>query len=82
MLLAHRMVREDALGETLALAHGTEFFAAGSLVPDVRLIDALGPAFCLREGLLPLHRAGAEAVVGDRAPRRLRRRSATGSPRR
>ncbi len=70
VLRSHRMVDEQLLGEALALRHEAQFFARSSLVPDVRLIDQLGPAFCLREKILPLFRAGAEAVVVTTNPDR------------
>jgi cellulose synthase/poly-beta-1,6-N-acetylglucosamine synthase-like glycosyltransferase len=61
-------VPESVLGETQALLHGARFFAADELAADVRLIDALGPDFCLRRKVLPLFRAGAETVVVTAAP--------------
>ena len=68
VLLAHRMVSEAALAETLAQLHRAEFRPEGSLSPDVRLIDALGAVYCLRQKLLPSHRAGAETVVVTARP--------------
>ncbi len=70
VLLGHRMVDEERLAETLALRHEAEFFARGNIAPDVRLIDLLGPAFCLRQKILPLYRAGAETVVVAARPHR------------
>jgi cellulose synthase/poly-beta-1,6-N-acetylglucosamine synthase-like glycosyltransferase len=68
VLRLHGTVPETVLGETQALLHRARFFAAEELSADVRLIDALGPGFCLRRKVLPVFRAGAETVVVTAAP--------------
>ncbi|WP_092500098.1 glycosyltransferase family 2 protein [Meinhardsimonia xiamenensis] len=39
--------------------------------PEPRLVEALGPALCLRLGMLPLRRAGRETLVATADPERL-----------
>lgn len=42
--------------------------ARGPLVPDTRLLDALGPLFCLNRSLVPLGRPGGAMVLATSRP--------------
>lgn len=63
VLLAYRMVGETDLAQTVALLARTDCVDPVAAPPDVRLIDRLGAADCLRLGVLPWRDAGAVTVV-------------------
>jgi len=63
ILLAHDMVREDDLYRTLADQYGAVVADLRTNPPDVRLIDAVGAARCLRDGMLPWRRVGGATIV-------------------
>lgn len=66
-LLDHRLVEEAPL--YAALHRQTGIGAADlSATPDPRLIDRLGPAFCLAERLLPLRQIGPATLVAAAEP--------------
>ena len=63
ILLAHGMVDEAALCRALARQRGWRRIDPLAEAPDVRLIDRLGAARCLRDGVLPWRDAGGAVVV-------------------
>ncbi|WP_284165077.1 glycosyltransferase [Frigidibacter sp. SD6-1] len=68
ILLAHGWVSEPALMAALANQWGARVLDLAAEPPDARLIDALGPDFCLKEGVLPWRRIGAATVIATARP--------------
>lgn len=68
ILLAHGWVREADLTAALSAQWGAEAVDLERHPPDPRLIDALGPERCLREGILPWRRAGGATVIATARP--------------
>ncbi|WP_343116842.1 glycosyltransferase family 2 protein [Ostreiculturibacter nitratireducens] len=67
ILLTHGWITEDALIAALELQWGVKAIDPLESPPDPRLIDALGPGFCLRHGILPWKRmAGATVIMTSR----------------
>jgi cellulose synthase/poly-beta-1,6-N-acetylglucosamine synthase-like glycosyltransferase len=75
LLLDHQLVEETAL--YAALHRQTGIGPADlSATPDPRLIDKLGPAFCLAERVLPLRHLGHATLVAAADPRSFLRHKA------
>lgn len=70
ILRAHGLVTEAALVEALAAQAGTTATRLASLMPDVADIDRIGADRCLRDGVLPLGRAGGRSRVATARPDR------------
>ncbi|MEZ5885877.1 MAG: glycosyltransferase [Paracoccaceae bacterium] len=68
VLLAHGWVSEPALMAALANQWGARILDLAAEPPDARLIDALGPDFCLKEAVLPWRRIGAATVIATARP--------------
>lgn len=72
ILISRGLARQEAvylaLSQRTGLPLTDAMLAARPDLPDVRLIDRLGAATCLREGLLPLCDAGGAVVVAATAP--------------
>ena len=81
ILLANRMVGETDLAQTVASLEKTEFVDPVLTPPDVRLIDRLGAAECLRLGVLPWRDAGALTVILAARPERFEAARASLEPR-
>ncbi len=84
VLRAGQMLPEADILRTTALAHDVPSVDPMAPLPDSRLVDRLGPAFCLREGLLPWRRIGDATVIvtahpEDFARHRLRLEAAFGA---
>jgi cellulose synthase/poly-beta-1,6-N-acetylglucosamine synthase-like glycosyltransferase len=75
LLLDHGLVAEAPL--FTALHHLTGIGAADlAMTPDPRLIDRLGPVFCLSERLLPLRNLGHATVIAAADPEAFNRHRA------
>ncbi|OLS44028.1 hypothetical protein BV509_06500 [Rhodovulum sulfidophilum] len=70
LLLAEGLVPPDEIDATLCRLHGTGRADFRSCPPDPRLIDSLGPARCLRDGLLPWRRVGGATLIATARPER------------
>ncbi|MFV0411538.1 MAG: glycosyltransferase [Paracoccus sp. (in: a-proteobacteria)] len=68
ILLAQGWVSEDALSQALSRQWRTSVIDPVSLPPDPRLIDRLGPAFCLRNAVLPWRRIGGVTFLALARP--------------
>ncbi len=63
LLLAKGLLSADRLARASARFHGLPFVDPACDLPDIRLVDRLGAAACLRRGLLPWRVVGGETVV-------------------
>ena len=63
ILLTQGWVREADLYAGLALQYGCQIADLQHEPPDVRLIDQLGAAFCIRKGIVPWKTVGGATVV-------------------
>lgn len=68
ILLTHGWVSEVDLMAALALQWGARTVDLLAEAPDARLIDRLGPEFCLAHGLLPWRRIGGATVIATARP--------------
>lgn len=68
ILLTRGWVREADLMAALAHQWGAKTVDLVAEAPDPRLIDGLGPEFCLAHGLLPWRRIGGATVVVTSRP--------------
>ncbi len=68
ILLAHDWVAEADLMQALSLQWGAAAIDPARFRPDPRLIDRLGPDWCLRQGLLPWRQVGGATVVATARP--------------
>ncbi|PQO23552.1 glycosyl transferase [Rhodobacteraceae bacterium WD3A24] len=68
ILLAHGMVGETQLMDALCAQYDTRAADPVTDPPDPRLIDAAGPARCLRSACLPWRRLGAATLVATARP--------------
>lgn len=73
ILLARGMLSEDLLYDVYARHFGARRLSPLTDPPDVRLIDRLGAAVCLRDGLLPWRKAGAATVIATAQPEHFQR---------
>jgi len=73
VLHARGLVVERDLLQVEARAWGVRVIDLDSVLPDPRLIDALGATTCLRHGLVPWRRAGGVTVVALSRPEEFRR---------
>ncbi|RVT86726.1 glycosyltransferase [Rhodobacteraceae bacterium CCMM004] len=70
ILTAHGLLDPQVLARALARQRGLPLLSPADCLPGFAAIDRLGPAFCAREGILPLARGGAAAVVATSDPAR------------
>ncbi|GHE99306.1 glycosyl transferase [Aliiroseovarius zhejiangensis] len=63
ILLTQGWVREVDLYAGLARQYGCQIADLHREPPDVRLIDQLGPAFCIRNGIVPWKSVGGATIV-------------------
>ncbi|HEX9856979.1 MAG TPA: glycosyl transferase, partial [Paracoccaceae bacterium] len=63
ILLARDMIAETTLFDALARHWGASCIDPRQQPPDTRLLDRLGAAACLREGLLPWRQVGEATVI-------------------
>lgn len=68
ILLTRGWVSEADLTAALALQWGAKAVDLLADPPDARLIDRLGPEFCLAHGLLPWRRIGGATVLATARP--------------
>jgi cellulose synthase/poly-beta-1,6-N-acetylglucosamine synthase-like glycosyltransferase len=68
ILLARGMIAESVLYPVLARHNGTRLIDPVLHLPDPRLIDRIGAAACLRDGLLPWRAAGGATVIVTDTP--------------
>ena len=68
VLLARGMIDATRLYRALGRHWGVELADLAALPPDPRLLDQLGPATCLREGLLPWRQIGDLTVIATAHP--------------
>jgi len=68
ILLAQGWVTEEALTRALSRQWRSSVIDLTKLAPDPRLIDALGPALCLAEGIVPWRRVGGVTYVATARP--------------
>jgi cellulose synthase/poly-beta-1,6-N-acetylglucosamine synthase-like glycosyltransferase len=73
VLRARGLVVEQDLLQAQAQSWGIRLVDLGKALPDPRLIDAVGPADCLRYGLVPWRRVGDVTVVALSRPEEFRR---------
>ena len=73
VLRARGLVVEQDLLQAQAQSWGIRLVDLGKALPDPRLIDAIGPADCLRYGLVPWRRVGDVTVVALSRPEEFRR---------
>jgi len=74
ILIARRMIAEADLFAALARHWQAGVIDPERQPPDPRLIDRLGAATCLRDGLLPWRQAGAVTVIATAFPEDFARR--------
>jgi len=63
ILVTNGWVSKSDLYAGLALQYGCEIADLQAEPPDVRLIDALGPEFCIRNGAVPWKSVGGATIV-------------------
>ncbi|MDH5529593.1 MAG: glycosyltransferase [Paracoccaceae bacterium] len=68
ILLAHGWVSTSDLMAGLSRQWSAATVDVLAEAPDARLLDHLGGAFCLREGILPLRRVGGAAILVTARP--------------
>ena len=68
ILVSHGMVSADDLMAGLARQYGAAPADLSRAPPDVRLVDRLGVATCLREGVLPVRQVGGATIVATARP--------------
>ena len=68
VLLARRWVTEDALKRGLCSFWRTGFIDLVASPPDPRLVDRLGPRFCLSQSLVPWRRIGGVTLIACARP--------------
>ncbi|MDP2738853.1 MAG: glycosyl transferase, partial [Pseudorhodobacter sp.] len=76
ILIARRMIAEVDLFAALTRHWQAGMIDPARQPPDPRLIDRLGAAACLRDGLLPWRRMGAVTVIATAFPEDFARRRA------
>ena len=76
ILIARRMIAEADLFAALARHWQAGMIDPARQPPDPRLIDRLGAAACLRDGLLPWRQVGALTVIATAFPEDFARRRA------
>jgi hypothetical protein len=77
LLLARGLCTGAQLYPALGLIWGLETVDPAVAPPDPRLIDRIGPATCLREGLLPWRDVGGATVILSAYPEEFARHRAT-----
>ncbi len=70
ILLANRMLSEEALYEGLARQFGCAVADLEMQPPDIRLVQAIGPERCLALGVVPWKRVGAITLIATCHPER------------
>ncbi|MBN2905733.1 MAG: glycosyltransferase [Rhodobacteraceae bacterium] len=70
LLVARGDVSRAAVTGALCCQHATGQADFSAHPPDPRLIDVMGPARCLRDGLLPWRRVGAATLIATCRPDR------------
>ncbi|MBM9594735.1 glycosyltransferase family 2 protein [Roseitranquillus sediminis] len=68
VLLAHGLVSEADLYETVAQQWGGSLADLVEEPADARLVDAVGASRCLRERMVPWRRAGSDVVIATSRP--------------
>ncbi len=68
ILIAHGMVSESGLYRGLAVQFGCQVADFEATPADARLIDRIGPDFCLREGIVPWKPVGGAIVIASSRP--------------
>lgn len=68
ILVSHGMVSAEELVTGLSQQYGAAPADLTRVPPDVRLVDRLGAATCLREGLIPVRQFGGTTVVASARP--------------
>lgn len=68
ILLTHGWISEADLMAALEQQWGVRAIDPAAVPPDPRLVDALGPQFCLRHGALPWRRVGGATVIATSRP--------------
>lgn len=68
ILLAKGLVREADLIDALCIRHRTTLADLGETPPDARLLDLVGPAFCLANNLVPWQRVGNITFIATASP--------------
>ena len=70
VLRGHGLVSETALTDAIAAQAGTTATRLAAATPSVEDIDRIGAGRCLRDGILPLGRAGGRSRVATAQPDR------------
>lgn len=70
LLIARGEARTEAVLAALGRQHGAGRADLAAYPPDPRLIDVLGPARCLRDGILPWQRIGGATLIASSRPER------------
>ena len=68
ILVANHMVSEAALYRALARQYGCDVADLTAPHPDIRLIETIGPAFCVQHGIIPWKRVGAVSLIATSRP--------------
>jgi cellulose synthase/poly-beta-1,6-N-acetylglucosamine synthase-like glycosyltransferase len=68
ILLSRQLIGEKSLYEAQARHWNVRLIDPTQQAPDPRLIDQIGAATCLREGLVPWQRAGRAVVIATAYP--------------
>ncbi|ARE41521.1 Glycosyl transferase, group 2 family protein [Rhodovulum sp. P5] len=68
LLLAHGEITGDALGEARSQQYDAGHADFQNFPPDPRLIDVIGAARCLRQGLLPWRRVAGGTLIATHRP--------------
>ena len=72
ILLTHGWITEADLMAALSLQWRARVVDPLANAPDPRLVDALGPEFCLNHGILPWRRVGGATVIATSRPDQFR----------
>ncbi len=68
ILLANNMVGEQELFLALATQYSCDLVDLSAQPPDIRLLESVDPAYCVRHGIIPWKRVGATTLVATARP--------------
>ncbi len=68
ILLANNMVSEAGLYQALAHQYACDVVDLNNEPSDIRLIETIGPAYCLQHGIIPWKRVGAVSLIATSRP--------------
>lgn len=68
ILLTHRMVTEHALFGALSQQWSAQIVDLAAEPPDPRLIDQVGPEWCIRHGAIPWRKLGGATIFATARP--------------